>query len=77
MSEVEKVDKVLRGQRHGAAISVVGCAWVFCVLQRRNKHKDDVTRGIETSPRLQMAGLFSTFSFGLSPCGNGTTKHRL
>lgn len=39
MSEVEKVDKVLRVERHGAAIGVVGCARMVCVLQRRNKHE--------------------------------------
>lgn len=35
-SEVEKVDKVLRGEGHGAALWVVGCAGMVCVL-RNNK----------------------------------------
>lgn len=36
VSEVKKVDKVLRGERHGAAIRVVGCARMVGVLQRSN-----------------------------------------
>lgn len=36
MSEVEKVDKVLRGERHGAAIRVVGCARMVCVLPEQD-----------------------------------------
>lgn len=33
-SEVEKVDKVLRGKGHGATFWVVGCAGMVCVLQK-------------------------------------------
>lgn len=36
-SEVEKVDKVLRGEGHGATIGVVGCAGMVCVLGKETK----------------------------------------
>lgn len=39
VSEVEKVDKVLRGEGHGATFWVVGCAGMVCVLrQRKGRH---------------------------------------
>lgn len=39
LSEVEKVDKILRRQRRGAAFGVVGCARMVCVLWgRKTKH---------------------------------------
>lgn len=31
-SEVEKVDKVLGGERHGATFWIIGCAGMVCVL---------------------------------------------
>lgn len=40
VSEVEKVDKVLGGERHSATLGVVGCARVVCVLRKRNKDND-------------------------------------
>lgn len=36
-SEVEKVDKVLRGEGHGATIGVIGCAGMVCVLGKETK----------------------------------------
>lgn len=36
-SEVEKVDKVLRGEGHGATFWVVGRAGMVCVLQKETK----------------------------------------
>lgn len=42
-SEVEKVDKILRRQRRGAAFGVVGRARVVCVLRRR---KNKSIRGV-------------------------------
>lgn len=36
-SEVEKVDKVLRGEGHGATVWVVGCAGMVCVLGKETK----------------------------------------
>lgn len=38
-SEVEKVDKVLRGEGHGATFWVVGRAGMVCVLQKETKNK--------------------------------------
>lgn len=39
LSEVEKVDKILRRQRRGAAFGVVGRARMVCVLRgRKTKH---------------------------------------
>lgn len=35
-SEVEKVDKVLRGEGHGATFWVVGCAGMVCVLPEKD-----------------------------------------
>lgn len=32
-SEVEKVDKVLRGEGHGATFWIIGCAGMVCVLR--------------------------------------------
>lgn len=42
LSEVEKVDKILRRQRRGAAFGVVGRARMVCVL-REEKQKQGVT----------------------------------
>lgn len=41
-SEVEKVDKVLRGEGHGATFWVVGCAGMVCVLGRETKSTIDI-----------------------------------
>lgn len=35
-SEFKKVDKVLRGEGHGAALWVVGCAGMVCVLPEQD-----------------------------------------
>lgn len=40
-SEVEKVDEVLRGKGHGAALWVVGCAGMVCVLGKETKTHND------------------------------------
>lgn len=36
-SEVEKVNKVLRVEGHGATVWVVGCAGMVCVLGKETK----------------------------------------
>lgn len=38
-SEFEKIDKVLRGEGHGAAFWVVGCAGVVYILKEKKKNK--------------------------------------
>lgn len=38
VSEVEKVDEVLWGERHSAALWIVGCAGVVCVLKRNHSY---------------------------------------
>lgn len=38
-SEFEKIDKVLRGEGHGAAFWVVGCAGVVYILKEKKKKK--------------------------------------
>lgn len=42
-SEVEKVDKVLRGEGHGATFWVVGRAGMVCVLQKETNKKKKTT----------------------------------
>lgn len=58
VSEVKKVNKVLRGERHSATFWVVGCARMVCVLRKET----DVT----------INAFFLNFSFNLArisvPC---------